>query len=301
MNRLVSLLTVFSLGAAAQTVFFSREDDTTATTYTYGNSGCTVSLPMRWTNRLYAVTNIPGNPFTIWATESSSCGNAPEDADVVITEVANLLFNGTRTGVFNIDLSTLPGHLTATDGGTSVACPSSTPATKKHQLCGSVEYLYSTGIGGTTQYSKATAFALIYDTEPPGRPTIVSFHPQDSAVDVTFSVGSDTTRVTVEVMAQGESTYRTVGEALVANTSNVRGTGLSNGVQYLVRLRAYDGAGNLSDPSDAVEVAPIDTIGLYGYWAANGGDVEGGCNAAPALLPLMFAALVWRGLRRKKQ
>jgi hypothetical protein len=161
-------------------------------------------------------------------------------------------------------------------------------------------YLYSGTVGGSTQYARAAAFPLTYDTLPPGIPTILTTVAQDSAVAVGFSAGSDTTTVTVEVMGPNDTDFKVVGSATVANTATVRGTGLVNNDLYQVRIRGVDAAGNVSDPSASVSVKPIDTIGFFGYYAEHGGDLNGGCATAPGLMTLLLAAFALRPRRMKR-
>ncbi len=295
MNRLLFLTcALFSLGASAQAFVFRLPSDTTSTSYTYGASKCGDTLTMSW-NYILQVSGTPNDSLQIWATTSTSCPDAPANGDLVLTTVSWPLVASTRAGNFTVQLSSLPTF--SGDGGTT--CPTPTPSSLNNYLCASMPYFYNTGIGGSTQYAKAAAFPLTYDTLPPGVPTILTTVAQDSAVAVGFSADSDTTTVTVEVMGPNDTDFKVVGSATVANTATVRGTGLVNNDTYQVRIRGVDAAGNVSDPSATVSVKPIDTIGFFGYYAQQGGELNG-CATAPGLMTLLLAAFALRPRRTKR-
>jgi hypothetical protein len=121
---------------------------------------------------------------------------------------------------------------------------------------------------------------------------------QDEAVRVAFMADSDTATVLVEARSGGAGDYVQVGEAPVANAF-VRGTGLKNGVEYEVRLRARDAAGNTSDPSASEKVTPIRTVGFWGYYREAGGTDGQGCSAGIGLAPL--ALVLWTLRRARRQ
>lgn len=294
MKRLLVISTVlFSLAASAQAFVFRLPSDNTTTEYTFGAAECTNTLTMSW-RYVLPVSGTPTDGLEIWTTRSSSCGTEPGTDDVVLTTVPYLQVVSLQQGSFSVDIANLPSF--AGDGGTT--CPSPTPMSVTSRVCGAMPYVIGT-IGGSNQYARATAFPLTYDTLPPNPPLILRAVAQDSAVSVEFSV-TDAVTVKVEVKGPSDADYREVGEAVVANTSTVRGTGLVNNEAYEVRLRAVDAAGNVSDPSGAITVTPIDTIGFYGYFARNGGELQGGCATAPGLMTLLLAALSLR-LRRMKR
>jgi hypothetical protein len=297
MKRLLLLTcALFSLGASAQAFAFRLPSDTTSTSYTYGAAKCSDTITMSW-NYVLQVSGTPNDSLQIWATTTSSCADTPGTNDVVLTTVTWPLVASTRQGSFTVKLSSLPSF--TADGGTTT-CPTPSPASLTSNLCGVMPYLYSSGLGGSTQYAKAVAFPMIYDTLPPGVPAIVTTVAQDSSVSVGFTADSDTTTVTVEVMGPADPDFKEVGSATVANTSTVRGTGLTNNLVYQVRIRAIDAAGNVSNPSATVSVTPIDTIGFFGYYAEQGGDLNGGCATAPGLMTLLLAAFALRHRRMKR-
>jgi hypothetical protein len=292
---LVITCALFSLGASAQSFVFRLPSDTTSTSYTYGAGNCGDSITMSWSYVL-PISGQPTDSFQVWSTRDSSCATAPGTNDQVLATVNWLVVNSTKSGNFTVKLSSLPSFVG--DGGTS--CPAPNPTSLTDNLCGSMPYVLGT-IGGSTQYARATAFPLTYDTLPPTIPTIESTVAQDSAVGVTFSANdADTVTITLEVMGPSDPDWRTAGTAIVANTSQVRGTGLVNGQTYQVRIRAVDAAGNVSDPTAAVSVTPIDTIGFFGYYAQNGGELDGGCATAPGLMTLLLAAFALRPRRMKR-
>lgn len=292
---LVITCALFSLGASAQSFVFRLPSDTTSTSYTYGASNCGDTITMTWVYAL-PISGQPTDSFQVWSTRDSSCATSPGTNDPVLTTVNWLVVNSTKQGSFTVKLSDLPSF--AADGGTTCPAPSATSLTDK--LCGSMPYVLGT-IGGSTQYARATAFPLTYDTLPPAVPTIEATVSQDSAVGVTFSTNdSDTVIIKLEVKGPSDTDFREAGSAVVANTSQVRGTGLVNNETYEVRIRAVDAAGNVSDPTAAVTVTPIDTIGFFGYYAQNGGELDGGCATAPGLMTLLLAAFALRPRRMKR-
>lgn len=292
---LVITCALFSLGASAQSFVFRLPADTTSTKYTFGAGACGDTLTMSWTYVL-PITGTPTDSFQVWASRDSSCATAPGTDDVVLSTTSYLQVVSLKTGSISVKLSELPGF--TADGG--VTCPTLSPASVTNRLCGSMPYVLGT-VGGSTQYARATAFPLIYDTLPPTIPVIDSTVAQDSAVGVSFSTNdADTVTIKLEVMGPTDTDFHEAGSATVANTSQVRGTGLVNGETYQVRIRAVDAAGNVSDPSAAVSVTPIDTIGFYGYYAQNGGELQGGCATAPGLMTLLLAAFALRHRRTKR-
>ncbi len=299
MKRLVLLLGMVLSGAAvAQTtlaqVSLRRVEDATSDIYTFAASQCTASIDVRWANN--GVVTQLCSAMRIWATEGE-CGDAPGTADKRYEDIPQLTFQTIRAGQFTVKLSELPGFANAVanaDGGTVLTCGSD-GFSKTHRLCGNID----TSFNGCVSVSKlaASGLRLVYDTLPPGAPTLGEVTAQDEAVRISFSTDSDTTRVQVESRPSGVGDYVVIGEAPIVNTF-VRGTGLVNGVTYEVRLRALDGAGNVSDPSAVEEVTPIRTVGFWGYYKEQGGTDGQGCSVGLGLVPL--AAALW-ALRRARQ
>ncbi|MGV3623477.1 MAG: MXAN_2561 family MXYO-CTERM-anchored protein [Archangium sp.] len=308
MKRLLLLSVLVSAAAFAQpvgVVSVRPTADLTKDTYTYGAGECGNTIGVTWTNSSTVFATCRMGTLRFWSTTASTCGTTAgtDDVQYASVPISQLSLN---TGTFNVKIGELPGHVTTTDGdgGVIVNCPFSVPKTLTHQLCVAYDYQTLGGFGtctAATTPGQGNGMKFVYDTLPPSAPTIVSHVAQDGAASVEFSVDSDTIEVSIEVEGPNDADFRTAATAVVANTNTVRATGLTNGVIYDVRLRGVDGAGNYSTPSDAVQVKPILTNGLLGYYAANNGELKGGCSTSAGLMPLLFAAWALRSrLRRNK-
>lgn len=298
-----ALILVGALSAAAQNVVtpqisLRRAEEPTAETFTFGAGSCNASINIAWTN----TTTIPfvggcsASPvMRVWST-TSECANAPVTADVRYADIPGVTVQTVKQGQFTVKLADLPGFNGAltTDGGV-VTCGTD-GISKTHRICGAIEYTPQNfqGLCGTATTTTASPLKVVYDTAPPIAPTITEYAAQDQGVKVTFTVDSDTTTVLLEVRAQGEADYRQIQETSTASSSSIIGKGLVNNTTYDVRLRARDSAGNTSEPSVAIAVTPIKTLGFYGFYRKQGG-TDGGCSSAPGLLFLLGAALLfWR-------
>lgn len=306
--RLVTLCTLLAGSTAlAQSVLpeisITRVDDPNLTTYTFGAAQCNDTLTLRWSNTLTftLATQCSQNPLKLWASAGDSCPEAPGTGDTRYEDVPSLTLNSIRQGTFSVKISELPDFkaTTTADGGTQLSCTSGTAFTKTHVICGSVEYALSSGITcGTATKMTAVPLKLIFDTLPPGKPTITEYAAQDEAARLGFSVDSDTSVVLMEVQGPTDGDFRQIAETAASN-GFVRGDGLENNVSYLVRLRARDAAGNVSEPSETIEVTPIRTLGFWSYYKEVGGTDTGGCSVGAGLMPMLLAAFAFRRSRKQ--
>lgn len=300
--RLATLLPLLAAGAAsAQAIAINPILSPSSDSYTFGAAACNDTVTVRWTNTLTIIlTQCSQSPLKLWAT-AGECQETPGTADTRYEDVPSLTLNGVRQGSFSVKISELPDFkaTTSADGGTLLPCSSSTPFTKTHRICGNVEYALSTGIScGTTTKLAATPLRLVFDTLPPGKPTITDYAAQDEAVRAGFTVDSDTTTVIMEVQGPTDVDFREIASTASTN-GTIRGTGLQNNVPYVVRLRAKDGAGNPSEPSDSITATPIRTLGFWGYYKEAGGTDAGGCSVGTGLVPLLLAAFAFRRARKQ--
>jgi hypothetical protein len=302
----------------------STTTDLTSTSYTFTSTGCSDTLSLQWNYTVGLLLGTPNGNLKLWSTDGT-CGDLPASTDVRYEDVLLTNVLTLKSGTFAVSISALPGFNGAqVDGGTAPVVCGTPGLTKTHQVCGSMTYqqsIYAT----TTSYLDATPLNLVYDAKPPDAPVITSASGADGTIKIAFTATTDATLVKAELATLGvdagvtdagaaEPVFVSVGEALgSANVITVKG--LLNGVTYLVRLRASDLAGNVSDPSDVVSVTPIPTCG---FWCvlhdAGVTETGGGCDAAPgpapaagqpwslalsALLPLAALGLS-RALARKK-
>lgn len=306
--RLVTLCTLLTGSVAlAQSglpeISITRVDDPNLNTYTFGTGQCNDTLTLRWSNTLTfsLSTQCTQNPLKLWASSGDSCPESPGSGDTRYEDIPSLTLNTLRQGTFTVKISELPDFKSTTtaDGGTQGSCSTTTPTTKTHVICGSVEYALSSGVTcGTATKMSATPLKLIFDTKPPGAPTITEYAAQDEAVRVGFSVDGDTTVVTLEAQGPTDGDFKQLAETAASN-GFVRGDGLENNVTYQVRLRARDAAGNVSEPSETLQVTPIRTLGFWGYYKDAGGTETGGCSVGAGLMPLLLAAFAFRRARKQ--
>lgn len=287
---------VLAASAQAQTTTSAaltlRAGNNSTDTYTLGvPADCSLVLRVRW--QYVTSVGILCTPLKLWGTDGE-CGEAPGVADVRYDDVPALRVTSAREDGFDVRISELPGF----KPGTATPCGSAN-LSKTHKICGVIEYS-QTSCGFTTQPKlSASPLKIVHDTLPPTAPVVTGTTALDGSIRVSFAVDSDTQVVLAEVRPQGTTDFTSGGEA-VANAGAIRVSGLTNGTTYDIQLRAKDGAGNVSPPSDLVASTPIRTIGFWGAYRAAGGTDQGGCASAPGLLA-GGAWIAWVALRRRRR
>ena len=263
---------------------------TTVDEYTFGSADCDTTLTLTWTlnSAMGSLTN--GN-MKFWATALDSCADAPATGDLTFDSVAASTYFVYPTGTFTVTLSDLPGFATTSCGAANL--------TSENRICGSYTYLASTN-ASTTSVAQASSLKLTYDTEAPGAPTIVSVSAYDGAARITFSVDSDVATVGAQVMGPTDSTF-TSSETADGSATILKVSGLTNGLDYQLRLVGWDAASNESLPSEAVTVNPRKTLGFYGVYLEAGGTDTGGCTSVPGSLPLLGLLLAMKSARRRSR
>lgn len=286
--------------ASAQAITLRRDVDTTGE-YTFGVAECGADITVKWAFNAAFLTGVFCSPLVLWTT-ATDCGDSPVTTagDQRLDDVQTLDLQTKQTGTFTVKVSTLPGFNTTTaDGGTNTDTCGTTGITKTHHVCGSFG-VQTAGLPTCTKTSAAN-LSLIYDTKPPAVPTDLVATAEDSAALVQFSVDGDAVTVRAEVLAPGETNFAGAEEA-TATSKQVRVKNLTNGQVWTIRLRAVDSAGNVSEPSAAVEVTPVATIGFFGVYRQAGGTDQGGCSAAgAALVPFAALALARAFARRSRR
>lgn len=303
----LALLAGVAFGQTTTTInriSITRVDDPNVDTYRFGADACSNSITLRWSS---TYTYLLGNQCSLasvlklWAASGDSCADAPTSSDLRFTDVPTLTIDTLKSGTFTLKISDLPDFKNASsaDGGTLEPCGSANAFTRTHVVCGNIDYSTLAGVGcSTAQKLAAIPLKLVYDTLPPGKPSITAIAAQDEAVRVQFSVDSDTSVVIVETRGPNDIDFVGRGET-AATSSFLRGENLQNGVTYDVQIRARDAAGNLSEPSDVVQVTPIRTLGFWGYYKEQGGTDAGGCSTGLGLSPLLLIALALRRARKQ--
>lgn len=280
-----------------------RADDPNVDTYTFGAAACNDTLTLTWSNTLTTLgASCIQSPLKLWSTAGECLDTGPATGDTRYEDVPFLTLVGIKQGTFTVKIAELPDFKTTalTDGGTNRPCGDPTPFTKTHKVCGVVNYALNSGLGcGTAQPQAATPLKLVYDTEPPAPPTITDYAAQDKGMRMGFTVtSSDTAWVLLEVKGPADGDFRQLNE-VAAENKEIKGSGLENNVPYQARLRARDGAGNVSLPSPELTVTPILTLGFWGYYKDAGGTEPGGCSVGAGLMPLLFAAFAFRRARKQ--
>ena len=279
-------------GAFAQTTTLPFTIRTSASTtvdeYTFGAADCDTTLTLTWTLNSASGSYTNGN-MKFWATALDSCGDAAATGDLTFDSVPASSYLVTPTGTFTVTISDLPGFATTSCGAANL--------TSANRVCGAYTYLAST-YASSTSVAQASSLKLTYDTEPPASPTIVSVAAYDGTARITFSADSDVATVGAQVMGPNDSTFAS-SQTADGSATVLEVAGLTNGLDYQLRLVGWDAASNESLPSEAVTVNPRKTLGFYGVYRAAGG-TDTGCTSVPGSFPLLGLLLAVRSARVRR-
>jgi len=287
MHRLATLVVMTSSLTAAAQFTIRTSASSTDTEYAFGASDCSTTLTLVWTvtGALGGVTN--GN-MKLWATSASSCADAPTSDDLSFDDVTPSTYLLTTTGTFTVTPSSFPGFATTACGGADLSVTT--------RICGAYTYLAST-YSSTTSVAQASPLALVYDTKPPSAPSITAVSAYDGTARITFSANSDVTSISAQVRGPDDADF-TTRATVDSSVTLIKVTGLTNGVEYQLRLFGADAAGNESEPSEAISATSKQTSGFYGVYLDAGGTDAGGCSAAGGLIPLLVVLLLRRAISR---
>lgn len=288
-RAVLALAMVLATGASAQTVaaLTLRAGSDSTDNYGIGATSCGQRVRVTWT---YAIdVGFLCGALKLWST-TGSCGDEPGSDDVRYDDVPVLTVQASRTGTFDVVIAELPGFRNE-DTPCGV-----TGKTVTHQVCGAISYSQM-GCGYGDQKLTASSLRITYDTDPPAAPVLTEVTPLDRSAALSFTASSDASIVIAEVAGPGDAAFASMGEVL-ASAGSMKVLGLRNGLEYRVRLRARDLAGNTSEPSQELTVTPINTVGFWGAYLDAGGTDEAGCAAAPGLWPLLL--LLWPLRRRRR-
>lgn len=257
---------LLSSAASAQVTF--TFGTTNAQTLRFGKDDCQNPVSVTWTRTLQ-----PCDRLSLWITTTGSCQGAGADTskgDVALDEIPQSTFLASTTGTFTLERSILP--FGSSGGGTGCGGLNDE---KTFTLCGATRQI-DTLSGCNATVVNATAARIVYDGKPPAAPTVSAPSGLDSATSVTVNASSDAIRGTVRVLLN-EEVVRTVDWS--TGSGALRVENLENDVTYDVEATVADEAGNVSNPSQRVQVTPTRTNGYMTVYAEAGGQETGGCGA----------------------
>jgi hypothetical protein len=285
---LVGLLATSAASAQSITLKWTRQD---ADTIRFNASACNAQESVTWTNTATTLNLCLNTPLKLWSTELE-CTDNPSATDVQYDSVDSLEL-AMQTGTFQVPLAGLPGFKY---GDAGVTC-GQLDITKNHKICGSYQVNAAT-LGGACTIQQAKSLTLVYDTAPPGVPSIDEVSEQDGALLIKFTASTDSAVVHFDTRAQGTDLFVEKGSLATTAGSSIRISNLVNGTTYDLRARAEDAAGNFSEPSELVAATPRLTKGFWATYRDAGGSEKGGCQAVHGF-PLLLAGGLWL-MRRKR-
>ena len=107
--------------------------------------------------------------------------------------------------------------------------------------------------GSTSTGTTGTGISITTDNTPPTAPNNLTATAGDKQVALSWGASTD------DVSVAGYDIYRNGVEVAQAAGTSFTDTGLTDGASYSYYVTAYDGAGNVSSPSNTVSVTPTAT------------------------------------------
>lgn len=268
---------------------------------------CSSSFTGSWTANL---TGTPCSTMALWLTPSADCAATPGATDFQFAAVPQAQFFGTPNPHSGVVTFTINDMLSA-GGDAGVASCGAIGVQQTFLLCAAIsmdtfatcqtKQTVQTTAAVTTTSATSQAAQITYDTKAPGAPSLSAVDPLDSSLAITFSVSSDTDTahdfVFVQYKSPTDADFVNSGTAISANETTATVSGLTNGVEYQVRLYAEDAANNVSAFSNVLSATPVASSGFYGNYRSAGG-VAQGCSAAPGAIAALLGAL-WLARRRR--
>jgi uncharacterized protein (TIGR03382 family) len=267
---------------------------------------CTKTLTATWTA---ALTGTPCSAMDLWITSDPDCNGTPSATDHLLPSVQQGLILTQKTGT--VDFTVADMVSAGSDAGT-FTCGSVGHDTT-FVVCAGVDMNLTTfcQTGSNTRVSTSvnatvpTAAQIIYDTLPPGTPTInPPIEGLDTSLGVSFTAGNPSATsdfFNFDVSTDDGGTWSSAKTGVSASVSSTTITGLQDGTTYLVRMFAVDVAGNQSGFSTPVPGTPQASSGFWGAYRADGGGAQG-CSAAPGAIGaglLLLLASLWIQQRRR--
>ncbi len=256
-------------------------------------SDCGRSLAFSW-----QVAGTLCDGLSLWLTRDSDCQDSAS-AQTTRTSLTSISLDTIRNqggqGTSSFEASQLPFE--ETDGG-AVCGASGQEVT--FRLCGATKGADAFGTCLSSTTLKASPLKVLYDTLPPGAPSIGEVLELDEALRVTVDAPEDATRARLVVL-QGDTEVTSMEQTEEQGAFRVED--LQNNVTYTLRAYSIDEADNVSEEFDEAEGTPIKTLGFYEEYRKAGGKETGGCGATGggvaggAVLAVMG---FWLSSRRKR-
>jgi MYXO-CTERM domain-containing protein len=147
--------------------------------------------------------------------------------------------------------------------------------------------------GGQTGWAKAT---MTLDLTPPGAPSAPQAGPGDGKLHVSCTGGTGDQTFQARAAAAGQTTrFSSPGDSC----SDLKITGLTNGIDYTVVVFGIDSANNPSVASASTTGTPVPTDDFFDHYKHEGGPDSGGCTTAAGAAGLL-GGLALLALRRRK-
>ncbi|HSP80540.1 MAG TPA: MXAN_2561 family MXYO-CTERM-anchored protein [Myxococcaceae bacterium] len=236
--------------------------------------------------------------LSLWLTRDSDCqdsASAQTTRTALTTIPVETIRNQGGQGTSSFQGSELP--FPETDGG--AAC-GALGQEVTFRLCGATKGADAFGTCLSTTTLKASPLRVLYDTLPPGPPSIGEVVALDESLRVTVDAPEDATQVRLAVL-QGDTEVTSVLQTVEQGAFRVED--LQNNVAYTLRAYSIDEAGNVSEAFDEAEGTPIKTLGFYEEYLRAQGKETGGCGAAGGGVAggAVLAVLgFWLSSRRKR-
>lgn len=288
MRSLLIALTLCTASAAlAQPIVLSVPNKTSIRV---GMNSCGDSQVVTWT---YNGTTVPCTDLRLWLVSGTSCSDEPSGTYKDLGTINKNDLPTQRTSTVTFKVSELPGWTT------EVACGAANRE-DAYRVCAA----YKSGTGVVSACDSTTAqkddFELIYDSKPPGAPTIDNVAALDKALSVRVSTPDDTNELKLTIVRADGTGSRTLKQSVDQPLFRVEN--LENNVTYKLTATAIDAAENESAASEVKEGMPILTRGFFDRYVEAEGQELGGCTAAGGVLGGWVLAVLgfWLSSRRNR-
>jgi len=265
MRYLLIALTLLTAGAAlAQPIVLSVPNKTSLRV---GMNSCGDAQIVTWT---YNGTTLPCTDLRLWIVSGASCADEPSGTFKDLGTVNKNDFPTQRTSTVSFKVEDLPGWTAELSCGAA-------DREDEYRVCASYKQASSFGTCDSTTVQKDD-FELVYDSKPPGAPSIDNVAALDQALSVRVSTPDDASQLRLTITRSDGTGTRTMTQSVDQPLFRVES--LENGVTYTLTATALDVADNESAASDPAEGTPILTRGFFDRYVEAGGQETGGCGAA---------------------